>query len=848
MKKQWILWIFILPLIFGCSEKEMTQKTRVYPDSLSLTWKHVENQYKGKMMHLGLLTIHNHSQVPLPRDGWALYFNRFRRLVVDELPDVLTGHHINGDFYMLEPKSSFAPIPPRGKVVLPIVASHWVVTYTDLPTGNYFVFKYPDGHEEYLPVSLNYEPMDTSRIQRTSYDKLPVENHRIRYHRNEQQILSDVDPIDGHKPLITPTPNEILWQDSLVTLTGPVTVLADQGLENEKAYLETVLKKLLRPVNPEAEGAKITLSLTPETAQPESYMLTWTSDNEISISGSDAAGVFYGIQTLRGLFPPHAEKEGVTELTLQSVVISDKPRFGYRGMHVDVSRSFRSLKEMKKFLEIMSFYKLNTLHFHLTDDEGWRIEIPGLPELTEIGAFRGHTYNEKEHLFPSLGSGPYADNPTSNGNGFYSREEYIELLKYAKDHHIKVIPEVDLPGHSHAAVQSMIVRYERLMAQGDSAAAMEFYLIDPDDSSAVESVQKWSNNVVNVCMESTYRFCEKVFDELIAMYDEAGVPLQIIHIGGDEVPHGSWEGSPKCRKFLEEHPEYEKANDLSRYFVVRLYDMLKEKGIQTAGWEEIASKIEKNRRVPDMQMKERELISYIWNSVWGWGAEDLSYRLVNEGFPVVLANVTNYYFDSAYNKDPDERGLYWGAFVDTRNAWEFTPCDIRNCAEKNLYGEKIDLTRYENFEPLNPEGKENILGIQGCLWSENLRDMDKFEYMAFPKLLGLSERAWSSMPEWELEKDEESRQKDWTVFVHKTGHYELPRLDAWNVNYRIPLPGWIVERDTLYANIRFPGLTLRYTTDGTKPDTDAPVYTKPVPVKGEVKMAAFTSDNNRRSR
>ena len=848
MKKQWILWIFILPLIFGCSEKEMTQKTRVYPDSLSLTWKHVENQYKGKMMHLGLLTIHNHSQVPLPRDGWALYFNRFRRLVVDELPDVLTGHHINGDFYMLEPKSSFAPIPPRGKVVLPIVASHWVVTYTDLPTGNYFVFKYPDGHEEYLPVSLNYEPMDTSRIQRTSYDKLPVENHRIRYHRNEQQILSDVDPIDGHKPLITPTPNEILWQDSLVTLTGPVTVLADQGLENEKAYLETVLKKLLRPVNPEAEGAKITLSLTPETAQPESYMLTWTSDNEISISGSDAAGVFYGIQTLRGLFPPHAEKEGVTELTLQSVVISDKPRFGYRGMHVDVSRSFRSLKEMKKFLEIMSFYKLNTLHFHLTDDEGWRIEIPGLPELTEIGAFRGHTYNEKEHLFPSLGSGPYADDPTSNGNGFYSREEYIELLKYAKDHHIKVIPEVDLPGHSHAAVQSMIVRYERLMAQGDSAAAMEFYLIDPDDSSAVESVQKWSNNVVNVCMESTYRFCEKVFDELIAMYDEAGVPLQIIHIGGDEVPHGSWEGSPKCRKFLEEHPEYEKANDLSRYFVVRLYDMLKEKGIQTAGWEEIASKIEKNRRVPDMQMKERELISYIWNSVWGWGAEDLSYRLVNEGFPVVLANVTNYYFDSAYNKDPDERGLYWGAFVDTRNAWEFTPCDIRNCAEKNLYGEKIDLTRYENFEPLNPEGKENILGIQGCLWSENLRDMDKFEYMAFPKLLGLSERAWSSMPEWELEKDEESRQKDWTVFVHKTGHYELPRLDAWNVNYRIPLPGWIVERDTLYANIRFPGLTLRYTTDGTKPDTDALVYTKPVPVKGEVKMAAFTSDNNRRSR
>jgi hexosaminidase len=848
MKKQWIVGMFILPLIFGCTEKEMTQETKVYPDSLSLTWKHVENQYKGKMMHLGLLTIHNHSQVPLPRDGWALYFNRFRRLVVDDLPDVITGRHINGDFYMLEPKSSFAPIPPGGKVVLPIAASHWVVTYTDLPTGNYFVFTYPDGHEEYLPVDINYEPIDTSRIQRTSYDKLPVENHRIRYDRNNRQILPGVDPIDPNKPLITPSPDEILWQDFLVTLSGPVTVLADQGLENEKAYLEAVLEKVYHPTDPQAKGTQIILSLTPETARPESYMLTWTSDHEIKISGSDAAGVFYGIQTLRGLFPPQAEKEAVSAITLQGLMISDLPRFGYRGIHVDVARSFRSLKDMKKFLEMMSFYKLNTLHFHLSDDEGWRIEIPGLPELTEIGAFRGHTYDEKEHLFPSLGSGPYADDPTSNGNGFYSREEYIELLKFAKDHHIRVIPEIDLPGHSHAAVQSMIVRYDRLMAQGDSLSAMEYYLIDPDDTLEVESVQKWRNNVVNVCMESTYHFCEKIFDELIAMHEEAGAPLQVIHIGGDEVPHGSWNGSPRCQKFLQEHPEYEKADDLSRYFVIQLHEMLKEKGIQTAGWEEIASKIEENKRVPDLKMKDRKLISYIWNSVWGWGAEDLSYRLANEGFPVVLANVTNFYLDMAYNKDPDERGLYWGAFVDTRNTWEFTPYDIRNCAEKNLYGEKIDIIRYENFQTLNPEGRDNILGLQGCLWAENLRDMGKFEYMAFPKLLGLAERAWAQMPEWELEKNVEARSVDWTVFVHKVGHYELPRLDAWNVQYRVPLPGWIVEKDTLYANIRFPGLILRYTLDGSEPDVNSPVYSKPVPVKGKVKMAAFTSDNRRRSR
>lgn len=848
MKSRMYILLLILPFMFGCVEKEVRKETKVYPDSLTLTWKHVENQYKGKMMHLGLLTIHNHSDVPLPRDGWGLYFNRFRRLVMDELPDVLDGRHINGDFYVLEPKASFAPVPPGGKVVLPIVGSHWVVTYTDLPTGNYFVYRYPDGHEEYLPVSLTCEPMDTSRIQRTSYDKLPVENHLIRYKRNEKQILSDMDPIQGDKPLITPAPAEVLWHDSLVHLSGPVTVLADRGLENEKAYLEAVLKKVLRPVEPESEGAQITLSLTPETARPESYTLTWTSDNQIKISGSDPAGVFYGIQTLRGLFPPEAEKNGVPELTIRGIMISDQPRFGYRGMHVDVSRSFRSLSEMKKFLEIMAFYKLNTLHFHLSDDEGWRIEIPGLPELTEIGAFRGHTLDEKEHLYPSLGSGPFADDPTSNGNGFYSRDDYIELLQFAKDHHIKVIPEIDLPGHSHAAVQAMIIRHERLMARGDTTAAMEYYLLDPKDTTRVESVQKWKNNVVNVCMESTYRFCEKVFDELIAMYQEAGAPLNTIHVGGDEVPGGSWSGSPVCRKFLDEHEEYETPEDLSRYFVVRLNEMLKQKGIQTAGWEEITSKMEERKRVPDMSVKERNLISYIWNSVWGWGAEDLSYRLANEGFPVVLANVTNFYLDLAYNKDPDERGLYWGAFVDTRNAWEFTPYDIRNCAEKNLYGEKIDLTRYENFQPLSPEGRENILGLQGCLWAENLRDMGKFEYMVFPKILGLAERTWSPMPKWELEKNVDVRRKDWTVFVQKAGYYELPRLDAWNVNYRIPLPGWVVENDTLRANIRFPGLILRYTTDGSEPDKDSPVYTGAIPVKGSVKMAAFTTDDSRRSR
>ncbi len=500
---------------------------------------------------------------------------------------------------------------------------------------------------------------------------------------------------------------------------------------------------------------------------------------------------------------------------------------------------------MKKILNLMSYYKLNVLHFHLTDDEGWRIEIPGLPELTEIGAFRGHTYDEKDHLFPSLGSGPFADDPSSNGNGFYSREQFIELLKYARDRHIRVIPEIDLPGHSNAAIQSMIIRHDRLKEQGDPIGAMAYYLLDPDDTTKVESVQKWKNNVVNVCMESTYRFCEKVFDELIAMYKEANVPLDMIHMGGDEVARGSWQDSPVCMAFLEASVDYNEPSDLERYFAIRINNILNKKGLKTAGWEEIASEVKEGKRVPDPGGYGKNMVPYIWNSVWGWRSEDLSYRLANAGFPVVLANVTNLYFDMAYNKDPDERGLYWGAFVDARKAWEFTPFDVRNCAEISLYGENIDVSKFEDFNALTDEGKKNILGIQACHWGENLRDMDKVEYVLFPKLLGLSERAWSREPAWEEVKNDKARKADWTEFVYRAGHFDLPRLDAWNVKYRIPLPGWIIKDGMLYANIRFPGLEIRYTMDGSDPDLTSPVYSGPVQAGGPVKVAAFATDGRR---
>jgi hexosaminidase len=185
----------------------------------------------------------------------------------------------------------------------------------------------------------------------------------------------------------------------------------------------------------------------------------------IDIVGVDAAGVFYGIQSLRMLLPLDAYREARTSINVPAVTMSDAPRFPYRGLHLDVSRNFQPKEAVLRLFDLMALYKLNTFHFHLTDDEGWRLAIDGLPELTEIGGRRGHTTDEREHLIPSYGSGPDPDPAVSYGSGWYSRADFIEMLQYAHERHIEVIPEVDVPGHARAAIVAMKERHRRRIAR-----------------------------------------------------------------------------------------------------------------------------------------------------------------------------------------------------------------------------------------------------------------------------------------------------------------------------------------------------------------------------------------------
>ena len=215
-----------------------------------------------------------------------------------------------------------------------------------------------------------------------------------------------------------------------------------------------------------------------------------------------------------------------------SLKADDAPRFSYRGIFLDVGRNFHSKTAILRMLDQMSAWKINVFHFHLTDDEGWRIEIPGLPELTEVGSRRCHDLKEQRCLLPQLGSGPFSDN---NGSGYFSRDDYIEIVKFAEARGIQVLPEVDMPAHARAAVIAMEARYQHLMNAGRAKEASEYRLVDPGDNSNTTSVQLYDRtSYLNPCLTSSLHFANKVISEIQLMHREAGQPLRSWHFGGDE--------------------------------------------------------------------------------------------------------------------------------------------------------------------------------------------------------------------------------------------------------------------------------------------------------------------------
>jgi len=560
---------------------------------------------------------------------------------------------------------------------------------------------------------------------------------------------------------------------------------------------------------------------------PDAYSLVVDPVQGIRIVGASPSGVFYGLQSLRSLLPT-AGPTPRPGLVVPAIRMVDAPRFGYRGFMLDVARNFHPKPVVLRTLDLLARYKLNVFHLHLTDDEGWRIELPSLPELTALGARRGHTLDSGTHLPPAFGSGPDVDRPW--GSGFYSRADYVDILRYAAARHIEVIPEIEMPGHARAAIKSM-------------EANQQYRLSDPDDRSVYTSAQGYHDNVMNPVLESTYRFIERVVGELVAIHREAGVPLRHIHMGGDEVPAGVWEGSPAVQAYLKAH-SLTSVDDLWFVFYGRVEQILKTQDLLPSGWEEIA--VRKTHRagqptnIPNPDFAARGWRAYVWNNVPGGGAEDLAYRLANGGYDVVLSPVSNLYFDLAWNQNPEETGLDWGGYVDLRKPFQFIPLDYyRNVpVDPSVFAGKDRLTDY---------GRAHIVGIQGNLWSETLGAEGRLEYMLLPKLFGLAERAWAPDPDWARERDparaDSLYREAWSRFVNVLGQRELPRLDREvpGVNYRIPTPGLKVADGMVHCSVELPGFTLRYTTDGSEPTARSSEVRGPIPFRGTVRVAAFTT-------
>jgi len=409
-------------------------------------------------------------------------------------------------------------------------------------------------------------------------------------------------------------------------------------------------------------------------------------------------------------------------------------------------------------------------------------------------------------------------------------------LQYAAKRHIKVIPEIDVPAHCRAPIMAMNARYRRFI-NTDPAKAYEFLLVDFADTSRYVSAQGYTENTINAAMPSVYRFIEKVVDEVVAMYNDAGLKLEIFNVGGDEIPYGAWEGSPLIHEFMQREniPNIQGVKD---YFWGKTLAILRERGLQPAGWQEIS--LRDNGTINPLFVNENTL-SNCWNTVPEWNGDQIPYMLANAGYPVILSNVTNFYMDLAYSRHPYEPGHYWGGVVNEVNSFNMLAYRIYLSARRDMSGNPIDIFAAERAKlPLNQNARQQIKGVQGQLWAETIRSYDMIEYSLFPKMYGLIERGWNAEPAWSLTDREEDYMQALRLYKSKISERELPRLAKLGVNFRLMHPGLRIIDGKLYANSSLPQATIRYTIDGSEPTSQSPVWTVPIDCNAAVvKAKAF---------
>lgn len=476
---------------------------------------------------------------------------------------------------------------------------------------------------------------------------------------------------------VIPLPSEIVTSEgNPFVLSSSVKIVFPEGNEKmqrnadflaEFLNISTGIKPDITSTAPDKNA--IILGIGLQNPNKEAYEIA-VGENSITITGASEAAVFYGIQTLR-----KSVLAGTKHVVFQPVTIKDEPRFSYRGMMLDVARHFQSVDFVKKYIDILALHNINRFHWHLTDDQGWRIEIKAYPKLTVIGSQRKQTVVGRN-------TGEYDGKPHG---GFYTQEEIRDIVKYAQDRYITVIPEIDLPGHMLAALAA----YPELGCTGGPYKVAGSWGVFDD--------------VLCPGKEETFTFLESVLSEVIELF-----PSEYIHIGGDECPKVRWEECPNCQTRIKElnlkDKEGHKAEHyLQSYVTARIEKFLNDKGKSIIGWDEIL---------------EGELAPNA--TVMSWRGMEGGIQAAQMGHDVIMTPTTYCYFDYYQTQNTDEEPLAIGGYVPIEKVYSFEPApDI-----------------------LTDGQKARILGLQANLWTEYIETPDYVEYMIMPRIAALSEVQW----------------------------------------------------------------------------------------------------------
>ncbi len=499
--------------------------------------------------------------------------------------------------------------------------------------------------------------------------------------------------------------------------------------------------------------------VTDESLPAEGYELNVDGEG-IEVRASQFPGFLYALQSLGQLLPAAVygtEPAPDAAWEVPCVKIADAPRFAYRGMHLDVARHFFSVDEVKRYIDVMAIHKLNTLHWHLTDDQGWRIEIKRYPELTAVGSIRKATVVRKEW-------GTYDGTPYG---GFYTQDEIRDVVKYAADRGITVIPEIDLPGHMLAALTA----YPELGCTGGP----------------YEVWGRWgvADDVLCPGREKTFEFLEGVLTEVMELF-----PSEYIHIGGDECPKVRWEKCPRCQAKirqlgLKDDGEHTAEHYLQSYVTDRIGKFLAQHGRRIIGWDEILE-----GRAPSDAV------------VMSWRGSEGGIAAAKLGHDVIMTPNSHFYFDYYQSLDTDAEPFGIGGYIPMEQVYSYDPA----------------------FPELTPEQQKHILGVQANLWTEYVLSDEHLEYMLLPRLAALSEVQWCQPETKDWNRFIGSFRMD--EIYSQMGYEFAKHIFGVTASYAVdPEKGGVVMTLTTQG-----GAPIRYTLDGSDPTASSPLYKAPVTI------------------